>query len=668
MSSTASRHWFVYAFVLLPLTYLLFDAERLQSWNLSKLSLEEGLVDFSWAHFSLRRPESQPPPDHVPPLESRDGDHPQLGQAAEEAGSARSVIRTKPLPVLGNDGEVAAAAKGRQISLTPLASVDAGDDDSSATEFEPSEAIGKTETSRSVGPRNPLSFTGLHFDDGPYQHQNRPAESAASRDNYCKLLAQASTYGLIDFSIFDSDYCSKPDPSASANAMIDTNSIDCTRLMEFLYLTRGSTKKQILHEKELLKRDASDPESGYPVVMYVNRVGMFVTAHAHIVGAIISQRDECFSEQVRLLFVVNLRRFKTLVSEQFRIVWLAYQGVDKEGYCMTEKCTKRAATFPEVVENWTTRVTKLLDSDLKTFKSVLETWRPPLPEEAHFYSHETDGRFTTLEMLRRATFNEWFVDTGMLRAALRSGVFPVGSTVADLGAGTGEYARWLNDTGLVDAFSFDGSADIELLTKKKVKHLNLVTSIRRPLKHNWVLLLEICEHIPAELHPIFFQNVGGFAGDGIVLSWAPPQVPNIGHTNPLPEQDVRQVLQKFLPLFSVDQEATQLLRAHSQVGWLKNTLTVLRRYPENLLAGLEPTCYAEEHVMFAGEDDAVLEQTDAPQTCCDACRQNPDCRYWVWSHSQKTCWLKRTKVYQTEEKGFLSGTKDPQAGGNAGDL
>lgn len=86
--------------------------------------------------------------------------------------------------------------------------------------------------------------------------------------------------------------------------------------------------------------------------MFVNRVALFVTAHAHIVGAIISQRDECFSEQVRLLFVVNLRRFKVLVSEQFRITWLAYQGKDRTGlYCSNEKCAKQQP-FDEVVDNW----------------------------------------------------------------------------------------------------------------------------------------------------------------------------------------------------------------------------------------------------------------------------------------------------------------------------
>ena len=79
----------------------------------------------------------------------------------------------------------------------------------------------------------------------------------------------------------------------------------------------------------------------------------------------------------------------------------------KRGHCLTEKCTKRD-TLEKVIENWVNRTIKLVQSDLKTFKSVLETWRPPLPEETHFYSHEPDGRFTTLEMLRRATFNEWY--------------------------------------------------------------------------------------------------------------------------------------------------------------------------------------------------------------------------------------------------------------------
>lgn len=137
--------------------------------------------------------------------------------------------------------------------------------------------------------------------------------------------AQASQYGLIDFSIFEKDYCSKPDGGGQQPAMIDTNQIDCTKLMEFLYLARESTRKQILIEKSLFEADkattvltttAAEDEGtivaqhrpdmisakGYPLVMYVSRIAMFVTAHAHIIGAIISQRDECFYV-VRMCYV-----------------------------------------------------------------------------------------------------------------------------------------------------------------------------------------------------------------------------------------------------------------------------------------------------------------------------------------------------------------------------
>lgn len=390
--------------------------------------------------------------------------------------------------------------------------------------------------------------------------------------------------------------------------------------------------------------------------MYVNRVALYVTAHAHILGALLSQRTECFSEQVRLLFVVNIRRFKTLVSEQFRIIWLAYQGTDPTGYCLTEKCTKRVS-FPEVVDNWVGRITKLIESDLKTFKSVLETWRPPMPEESHFYSHEPDGRFTTIEMLRRATFNEWFVDTGMLQAALRFDVFPVGATVGDMGAGTGEYARWLNDTGLVTAYAFDGSQDIELLTKKKVTYVNLVTNVRKDLKYDWIMLMEVLEHIPSELHGIFFQNINTFAKDGILMSWAPPQYPPIGHTNPLEESEVFKVIFQHLPDFVIDHDSSAILRAKSKVGWVKNSLHVLRRRDDTLvdISAMNERCSGAKHLVMSGQEDRVAENTETAGECCDQCTSSPDCRFWTWGSLNKICRLLKTKEYEIEQKGFVSG-------------
>jgi len=58
--------------------------------------------------------------------------------------------------------------------------------------------------------------------------------------------------------------------------MIDTNSLDCTNLMEFVYLARSKIFSAITRERQELKKDlaegAAGTSTGYPVVMYVNRV------------------------------------------------------------------------------------------------------------------------------------------------------------------------------------------------------------------------------------------------------------------------------------------------------------------------------------------------------------------------------------------------------------
>lgn len=84
--------------------------------------------------------------------------------------------------------------------------------------------------------------------------------------------------------------------------------------------------------------------------------------------------------------------------------------------------------------------------------------------------------------------------------------------------------------------------------------MNLVATIRKLVRYDWVLLMEVCEHIPSELHPIYFQNINSFAKDGIILSWAPPQYPPIGHTNPLEEAEVFRVIFQYLPQFIIDHD------------------------------------------------------------------------------------------------------------------
>ena len=50
------------------------------------------------------------------------------------------------------------------------------------------------------------------------------------------------------------------------------------------------------------------------------------------------------------------------------------------------------------------------------------------------------------------------------------------------------------------------------------------------------------------------------------MSWAPPQHPPIGHTNPLEEAEVFKVVFQYLPQFVIDHDATAILRAKSKVS------------------------------------------------------------------------------------------------------
>merc|ERR1740123_2580754 len=85
------------------------------------------------------------------------------------------------------------------------------------------------------------------------------------------------------------------------------------------------------------------------------------------------------------------------------------------------------------------------------------------------HHQDEQGSFVTYEFLRRKVFGQWAIDRGLLRGLLRHVWQPDYSSdnpmsVADFGAGGGHYSVWLNETGLVEAFAFDGTHGASVLT------------------------------------------------------------------------------------------------------------------------------------------------------------------------------------------------------------
>eukprot|EP00929_Paragymnodinium_shiwhaense_P002809 TRINITY_DN103105_c0_g1_i1.p1 TRINITY_DN103105_c0_g1~~TRINITY_DN103105_c0_g1_i1.p1 ORF type:complete len:541 (-),score=122.32 TRINITY_DN103105_c0_g1_i1:43-1665(-) len=465
----------------------------------------------------------------------------------------------------------------------------------------------------------------------------------------------------VNPAILEPGFCeTTPQPGDTAAAELNTNSMDCARLMEFVFVSR----LKVFERLEKLQKAAAAEGDAAPWRTSLKRLSLassMTSAHVHIIAAIASQRTECFSEHVRLLLIVNLRRLKTLTTNHFKSLWL----VGQDG-------PSKAAELAQSTLAWLKEGTELLEADTRTMRSVLKGWRQPTPDEARFYSHEADGRFSTMESLRRDTFEEWQMDKGLLRGLIRF-VFPLDASVGDFGAGSGHYSKWLNDTGLVSSFAFDGSPDVELVSKGVVKNADLGRPFTLDRTFDWALSLEVAEHIPADFAPTFLRNLDSHATQGVVLSWSRPGFPGLGSANPLREEDVIQLVKRHTGLH-LDEEHTNNLRASSAVPYLAESLFVFVRTPrkeggassEVASAGsdLAPGCAAEEGWIYAGNDVQMFSNVASAAACCDLCNSNDQCRFWTWSREDShkdLCWIKATREYRINHGGFVSGARTGEA-------
>jgi len=484
----------------------------------------------------------------------------------------------------------------------------------------------------------------------------QPLAAPTSED----MLAGLGAAG-VNPAIFEEGFCSMPvSPAEAANVEreISTNAMDCAKLMEFVYILRQTVWERMEKLRTASGDEKDDPLPWRYILYTLSRGSSFLSAHTHVIAAISSQRSECFSEHMRLLLIVNLRRMKSLTTGHLKQLWLAAQDGPEES----------AAANSKHLREWLAEAAGLLDADLRTLRAVLRTWRPPSMDEARFYSHEADGRFSTLEALRRDTFDEWQLDKGLLQGLIRH-ILPIDAVVADFGAGSGHYSTWLNDTGLVTAYAFDGSPDIELVTKGTVLSADLGRPLALWRKFDWVLCVEVAEHIPPDLTGVFLRNLDAHTGEGLILTWARPGLQGLGSTNPQSETEVLRLVAQNTGLH-LDRDLTAQLRAASQVAHLAESILVLVRKPPLEAAGgvagddrafdIAPSCAPEDGWIYAGNDVQMFNNVATAAACCELCRSNELCRFWTWSREEThkdLCWIKATREYRINHAGFVSGAR-----------
>ena len=94
-------------------------------------------------------------------------------------------------------------------------------------------------------------------------------------------------------------------------------------------------------------------------------------------------------------------------------------------------------------------------------------------------------------------------------------------------------------------------------------------------RYDWVLSMEVLEHIPVDYETVVLDNVDRAAGLGAVLSWAPPGQNGLHHINNRPAEYLNKVMAGRG--FRLDMPTSQKLRAVAHFPWLKRNLMVFYR-------------------------------------------------------------------------------------------
>ncbi len=147
-------------------------------------------------------------------------------------------------------------------------------------------------------------------------------------------------------------------------------------------------------------------------------------------------------------------------------------------------------------------------------------------------------------------------------------------SVADLGAGMGDYVKNFKNNNL-NASCYDGNPNTPQLTNNLCKVLDLSKPHIFHKNYDWIMSLEVGEHLPKEFEDVFINNLHNNNNKGIVLSWAIIGQGGRGHIN---EQDNDYIKNKIMKLgYTNDIEAENKMREAASLDWFKNTLMVFRK-------------------------------------------------------------------------------------------
>jgi len=123
----------------------------------------------------------------------------------------------------------------------------------------------------------------------------------------------------------------------------------------------------------------------------------------------------------------------------------------------------------------------------------------------------------------------YLIDRGLVQGLVKF-FGSANSTVVEFGAGQGCYSDALTIHGVASQ-PFEGAANVRQITHGFVRMADLTThGLDTGVRADWVLCLEVAEHIPKQHEATFLANLDRHNSKGIVMSWSSMRS-GVGHVN-----------------------------------------------------------------------------------------------------------------------------------------
>jgi cyclopropane fatty-acyl-phospholipid synthase-like methyltransferase len=162
-------------------------------------------------------------------------------------------------------------------------------------------------------------------------------------------------------------------------------------------------------------------------------------------------------------------------------------------------------------------------------------------------------------------YNDKFILEGINEIITENNI----KSLVDFGCGPGYYVYNLRNK--LDYFeAYDGNPNTPIITGGVGKVVDLSENMDLGRTFDFVLSLEVGEHIPKQYETIFIDNLLNHSNKVIILSWATIGQGGYGHVNEQPNNYIESL---FTPHgYTRNLEYEKRLRDSAHWWWFKNTI------------------------------------------------------------------------------------------------